>query len=85
MMKRRRNEDSRRLLIEAITSPESLGGLNILDWETLLRIARRARLVDYIANKVRESGQLDTIPPRVTDHLNAASRITDRGLNHCGR
>ena len=78
MIKHRRNEDSRRLLIEAITSPESLGGLNIRDWDTLLRIARRARLVDYIAHKVRESGQFDAIPPRVTDHLNAASRITEQ-------
>lgn len=76
MKKHRINENSRSLLIKAITSPESLVGLNNCDWDTLLRIARRARLLAQIASKLRESGRLDAIPPRVTAHLTAASTIT---------
>jgi hypothetical protein len=65
------------LLISAIKAPENLIDLSLPDWELLLRVARRVRLLGRLGVCLSQAGLLDKIPPRAQDHLRAASNVID--------
>ncbi len=66
---------AQRLLIEALQAPEKLPALPPTDWELLLRVARRARLLGRLESDLARAGLLGDIPPRAADHLRAARNV----------
>ena len=61
--------DHHQLLLEAIIRPTSLTGYNNRQWELLLRLARRAMLLGYLAARLEKEGLLDKIPVRAANLL----------------
>jgi hypothetical protein len=66
---------AQRLLLDALQAPEKLPGLPPADWELLLRVARRARVLGRLESDLSRAGLLGNIPPRATAHLRAASNV----------
>lgn len=57
------------LLMRALRDPRSLADLGNQDWELLLRLARRARLLGFLAVALENAALLDNIPQRAANHL----------------
>lgn len=68
---------AQRLLIEALQAPESLPRLPPADWELLLRVARRVRLLGRIESDLSRAGLLENIPTRAATHLKAARNVIE--------
>lgn len=66
---------AQRLLLEALQEPEKLPGLPPADWELLLRVARRARVLGRLESDLARAGLLDDIPERAAAHLRAARNV----------
>lgn len=66
------NQTSARLLLDAVRSPASSATLELRQWDTLLRLARRANLISRLAAGIEEAGLLETVPRPVRPHLVAA-------------
>ena len=66
---------AQRLLIEALQAPEKLPGLTPADWELLLRVARRARLLGRLESVLARADLLGDIPARAANHLRAARNV----------
>lgn len=66
---------AQRLLIEALQTPEKLPGLCPADWELLVRVARRARVLGRLESGLARAGLLGDIPPRIATHLRAARNV----------
>lgn len=66
-----------RLLLDAINTPEKLPALPPADWELLLRVARRVRLLGRLEVDLSRAGLLGDIPPRAADHLRAARNVIE--------
>jgi hypothetical protein len=65
------------LLLEAILAPEKLPSLPPSDWDLLLRVARRARLLGRLEADLSSAGLLGEIPVKAADHLQAARTVID--------
>lgn len=52
-----------RLLITALRSPESMANLPATDWDLLLRVARRAKVLGRLESDLVRLGLLEMIPP----------------------
>ena len=63
------------LLLRALLSPSDLPTLPAADWELLIRIARRARLLARIEADLARAGLLDGIPIQAGNHLRAARNV----------
>jgi len=63
------------LLLEAIRSPEQLPMLSNADWELLIRVARRVRLLGRLEADLSSAGLLDKIPAKAADHLRASRNV----------
>jgi len=61
--------DHHRLLLEAIVQPANLVDYSNQQWELLLRLARRARLLGYLAARLGKDGLPDKIPVRAANLL----------------
>lgn len=72
---RHENARARQLLLAALRTPEQLPSLPPADWELLLRVARRARLLGRIESNLAQAGLLEHIPPRAASHLRAARNV----------
>jgi hypothetical protein len=70
----RANRKADALLLEAILSPKRVLDLPPSDWELLIRVARRVRLLGRLEADLSTAGLLDRIPPKAAEHLRA-SRI----------
>jgi len=70
-------ERADRLLMQALRSPGRLPGLSVGDWELLLRVARRARLLGRLEADLSKSGLLGEIPPGAANHLCAARHVIE--------
>ena len=68
---------ARKLLLSALQAPETLPVLPPADWELLLRVARRARVLGRIESELARAGLLDHIPPRAATHLKAARNVIE--------
>ena len=65
------------LLLGALTRPERLPALSPGDWELLVRVARRARLLGRLESDLSRLGLLDRIPARAATHLRAARNVIE--------
>lgn len=65
------------LLLDALKTPAKLPALLPADWELLLRIARRARLLGRLESDLSLAGLLGDIPPRAAAHLRAARNVIE--------
>ena len=66
---------AQRLLLNALQAPEKLPGLPPADWELLLRVARRARVLGRLESDLARTGLLEDIPERAAAHLRAARNV----------
>ena len=66
---------AQRLLLDALCAPERLPALSTMDWELLLRVARRARVLGRIESDLDRAGLIGDIPPRAATHLRAARNV----------
>jgi hypothetical protein len=64
-----------RLLLAAVAEPPGLATLPAPDWDLLLRVARRARLLARLAHDLELAGMLDSVPARAANHLRAAIAV----------
>ena len=71
----RETRRAQRLLLDALRFPEKLPGLPPADWDLLLRVARRARVLGRLESDLAHAGLLGDIPPRVAAHLRAARNV----------
>ena len=71
------NRRAQRLLLEALCAPENLPDLPSGDWELLLRVARRARVLGRLESDLLQAGLLEYIPPRAASHLRAARNVIE--------
>ncbi len=71
----RKTRRAQRLLLEALRMPEKLPGLPPADWDLLLRVARRARVLGRLESDLARAGLLGDIPPRAAAHLRAARNV----------
>ncbi len=62
-------------LLAALSRPETLAGLDLAGWDTLLRQARRTRLVARIDALARRAGVFDAFPARVRANLAGARMV----------
>lgn len=58
-----------RLLLDAIVYPASLVKYKNQEWELLLRLVRRVRLLGFLAVELEKKGLLDKIPVRAANQL----------------
>ncbi|AFL76094.1 nucleotidyltransferase domain-containing protein [Thiocystis violascens] len=63
------------LLLTALRAPETLTALPARNWDLLVRVARRTRLLARLEADLAQLGLLDTIPPRVANHLRSARNL----------
>jgi hypothetical protein len=63
------------LLLDAINNPKSLPTLSLADWELLIRVARRVRLLGKLEAELSRIGLLEDIPPSAANHLRAARNV----------
>ncbi len=73
--KRRENRRAQRLLLNALRHPEELPALSVTDWDLLLRIARRTRLLGRLEVSLSARDALTGIPERAADHLRATRNV----------
>ena len=64
-----------RLLLNALNNPENLPALSLEDWELLIRVARRVRLLGRLETDLSRIGLLEDIPPGAANHLRAARNV----------
>lgn len=71
----RQRERANALLLVALRTPESLPGLPPTDWDLLLRVARRTRLLGRLEAQLAVLGALDAVPERAANHLRSARNL----------
>jgi hypothetical protein len=65
-------------LLKVLADPHAMAGLDMADWDALLRQARGAILLSRLASLAESHGLMDGLPPEVQRHLNAARQIAER-------
>ena len=60
------------ILLTALRDPAQMSGFGPAEWDLLLRIARRTRLLGRLAVIMQERGELEQLPLIVRDHFSAA-------------
>ncbi len=70
--------DERELLFSALSDPSSLVDLDAVGWDLLIRQARTGRLPGRLAALVEEQGLLESVPPRMRAHLQAARVVSQK-------
>ena len=60
------------VLLTALRDPAQMAGFGPTEWDLLLRIARRTRLLGRLAVIMEERGELEQLPSIVRDHFSAA-------------
>jgi hypothetical protein len=62
-----------RLLLDVLARPASCARLDASQLDVLVRTARAARLLGVVAARIDRAGATASLPPRVVDHLRAAT------------
>ena len=65
------------LLLEAIQSPAKLPSLPLTDWDLLIRVARRVRLLGRLEADLSSMGILEKIPSKAAEHLRASRNVIE--------
>ncbi len=68
--------DIDRLLIDAVKFPQRLPGTTLHDWDTIIRLSKRANLIGRLAEGVHSHGVMDQLPLPVRTHLESARVLT---------
>lgn len=63
-------------LIDAIRFPQQLPGTPLRDWDSMLRLAKRANLIGRLAEGIHQHGVMDELPIQVKTHLQSARVLT---------
>jgi hypothetical protein len=71
----RQTERANRLLLAALRTPEALPDWSLEDWDLLLRVARRTRLLGRLEAQLAALDRLDAIPERAANHLRSARNL----------
>lgn len=71
----RERKRAERLLLEALRLPDCMTDLSLSDWDLLLRVARRAKVLGRLDSNLARSGHFENIPQRAIDHLRAARHV----------
>lgn len=71
----RQTERANRLLLAALRAPETLPDWSLEDWDLLLRVARRTRLLGRLEAQLAALDRLDVIPERAANHLRSARNL----------
>jgi hypothetical protein len=66
------------ILLTALCNPAETVTFTMEDWDLLLRLARRTRLLGRLAACVDELGLMEKIPEKAADHFTAASAFVDQ-------
>ncbi len=64
--------DCHRLLLDALINPECLVDYSLADWELLLRLARKVKLLGRIAMELSKRNLLEKIPVRAVNLLRSS-------------
>ena len=64
-----------RLLLDAVRHPEGLPALPVADWDLLIRVARRVRLLGRLEAELSRCGLMSEIPVRAANQLRAARNV----------
>lgn len=67
---------SGRILIDAIKFPERLPGTSLRDWDSILRLAKRANLIGRLAEGAHHQRVMNELPMQVRTHLESARVLT---------
>lgn len=67
---------SAQTLIDAIRFPQRLPGTPLRDWDSILRLAKRANLIGRLAEGIHQQGVMDELPIQVRTHLKSARVLT---------
>lgn len=67
--------EASRSLVSALVDPETLAALDHARWNSLLRQARRTRLLARLARDAERKGILDAVPPKARDLLTSARYV----------
>ena len=59
---------AQRLLLYALRHPQELPRLTNTQWDLLIRVARRTRLLGRLEFALSQAGLLESIPPRAANH-----------------
>ncbi|MFZ4701078.1 MAG: nucleotidyltransferase domain-containing protein [Candidatus Methylumidiphilus sp.] len=65
------------ILLDAILTPEKLPSLPPADWDLLIRVARRVRLLGRLEADLSNAGLLGMIPAKAAEHLRAARNVIE--------
>lgn len=64
------------ILIDAIRFPQQLPSTSLRDWDSILRLAKRANLIGRLAEDIFQLGVMDDLPIEVRAHLQSARVLT---------
>lgn len=67
-----KEQNHHRLLLNALINPSSLVEYNAANWELLVRLARKVKLLGYLAIELGNRGLLDKIPVRLANQLQSS-------------
>lgn len=68
---------SRQLLLNAFKHPESLGQLELHQWELLIRCARSSKLVAALGKKIELNCPEMVLPQKVMEHFQGAQQLVE--------
>jgi hypothetical protein len=71
-MKATRHNKAAKILLTALSDPAETVTFGVDDWDLLLRLARRTRLLGRLAGCVDDLGLLQNVPEKVAEHFTAA-------------
>lgn len=68
--------DGRLAWLQALNTPELALGWSLADWERVVRLARRMRLLARLACRLQAAGLLDRLPQPVQQHLRGEQHLS---------
>ena len=68
----------RPLIVSALLEPGSLGKLNELQWDLLIRQGRRTNLLARLAHRMKTECMIDSVPHAPRQHLLSSLRMVER-------
>lgn len=70
-------QKAKALLLGGLKNPQGLSALSLQEWDLLVRVARRARLLGRLEADLNRLELLDALPAKVREHLQAARNVIE--------